>query len=67
MIITFSMRFLRRRGLFALAAADDSVSSLESDEIRKISKALLMSHKEFIEVRKMYRDKLAVLQGLKPR
>lgn len=50
--------------LFSVAAADDNISSTENEEIRKIAKELGISHKEFIEIRLHYRDKLAVLKNL---
>ncbi|MDX1386139.1 MAG: TerB family tellurite resistance protein [bacterium] len=49
--------------LFAVAGADDEITSLESDEIRRISKELGLSHREFIDVRTHYLDKLSVLKN----
>lgn len=50
--------------LFAVAAADGSVSSTENDEIRAIGDELGLSRGEVAAVRARYRDKLAVLQGM---
>lgn len=52
--------------LFSVSAADKSISTLEDNEIRNISKELLLSHDDFIDVRLEYRDYLSVLKGLKP-
>lgn len=49
--------------LFAVAGADDEITSLESDEIRRISKELGLSHGEFIDIRTHYLDKLSVLKN----
>ncbi len=48
--------------LFAVSAADDSISSAEDMVIRQIADELLLEHRDFIEVRTRFRDKLAVLQ-----
>ncbi len=48
--------------LYAVSAADKSISSVEDHEIRKISRELLLSHQDFISVRLAYRDHLAVLK-----
>lgn len=48
--------------LFALAASDDSISTVENEEIRKISRAFQLSPNDFKEVRRMYSEKLAVLK-----
>jgi len=50
--------------LFAVSAADHSVTSVEDNEIRQISKELLLEHRDYISVRLKYRDRLAVLQDL---
>ncbi len=49
--------------LFAVSAADDNISTAEDSEIRQIASELLLEHREFIEVRSSFRDKLAVLKG----
>lgn len=48
--------------LFAVSAADQSISSVESSEIRQIANELKLRHKEFIEARVAYQQYLAVLK-----
>ena len=50
--------------LFAIAAADDEISPEENEELRRITKALLLTHRDFIIIRSRYRDKLSVLKNL---
>lgn len=50
--------------LFAVAAADDEISSEENESIRLINKALLLTHDDFIAIRSMYKDKLLVMKDL---
>jgi uncharacterized tellurite resistance protein B-like protein len=50
------------RALYEVAAADGSVREREDQEIRVISKALLLSHGDFIAARREFREHLAVLQ-----
>lgn len=50
--------------LFAVAAADDEISPEENEVVRRISKALLLHHSDFVAIRSLYRDKLSVLKGL---
>jgi uncharacterized tellurite resistance protein B-like protein len=52
--------------LYAVSAADNSVSTREDNEIRNISKELLLSHDDFINVRLEYRDYLSVLKDFAP-
>jgi uncharacterized tellurite resistance protein B-like protein len=52
--------------LYAVSAADQSVSTREDNEIRNISKELLLSHEDFISVRLEYRDYLSVLKNFAP-
>jgi uncharacterized tellurite resistance protein B-like protein len=49
--------------LFAVAAADGTVSAVEDDEIRRIANELCLTHAEFIRARSAYREHLAVLKG----
>ncbi len=51
--------------LYAVAAADGQISSLESSEIARISEELGFLPSEAIAIRAPWRDKLAELQGLK--
>ena len=48
--------------LFAVSAADESVSTVEDNEIRKITEELKLDHDDFIAARLRYRDYLAVLK-----
>ncbi len=48
--------------LFAVSAADDSISTAEDNVIRQIATELLLEHADFISVRSRYRDHLAVLK-----
>ena len=48
--------------LYAVCSADRSISTVEDNEIRKVSVELRLSHEDFISVRLNYRDHLAVLK-----
>jgi uncharacterized tellurite resistance protein B-like protein len=48
--------------LFAISAADGSISTLEGGVIRQIAAELLLEHSDFIDVRRRYRDRLSVLE-----
>ena len=48
--------------LFAVSAADTSVSTVEDNTISKIAGELLLDHRDFIAVKRAYRDSLAVLK-----
>ena len=47
------------RCLFAVSAADESVTTAEDNEIRKISKELRLKHDDFIAARLQFKDYLA--------
>lgn len=47
--------------LFAVAAADGEVESVESEEIRHITKALLLEHKHYISAQATVKEKLKAL------
>ena len=49
--------------LFAVSAADASISTAEDNEIRRISRELRLGHDDFIAARTAFRDHLAVLKG----
>ncbi|MCI0423634.1 MAG: TerB family tellurite resistance protein [Acidobacteria bacterium] len=49
--------------LFAVSAANHSISNVEDATIRQIAKELKLAHKDFIDVRLHYRDHLDVLKG----
>jgi uncharacterized tellurite resistance protein B-like protein len=48
--------------MFAVAAANQSISTIEDNEISQVADELRVEHKEFISVRSAYRDYLAVLK-----
>jgi uncharacterized tellurite resistance protein B-like protein len=48
--------------LFAVCAADHTITGEEEKEIRKISDELLLTHKDYIATRLKYRDHLSVFQ-----
>jgi uncharacterized tellurite resistance protein B-like protein len=48
--------------LFAVAAADTSIATIEDNEISQIADELRIEHQDFIAVRSKYRDWLAVLK-----
>jgi uncharacterized tellurite resistance protein B-like protein len=49
--------------LFAVSAADQSISNVEDREIREITNELQLTHQDFINARLMYKDYLAVLKN----
>ncbi|MBN2431712.1 MAG: TerB family tellurite resistance protein [Acidobacteria bacterium] len=48
--------------VFAVAAANGSISVQEEAEIRTIASGLLLTHQEYIEIRIQFRDQLDVLR-----
>jgi uncharacterized tellurite resistance protein B-like protein len=48
--------------LFAVSAADDSITGDEETQIRQISNELGFSHQEFIDARRAYSDKRSILK-----
>lgn len=50
--------------LYAVSAADKSISSIEDHEIRKISREVKLDHEDYIGVRLAYREHLEVLKKL---
>jgi uncharacterized tellurite resistance protein B-like protein len=50
--------------LFAVSAADDSISTVEENEIWKIAAELGITHAEYVTIRAAYRDKRQVLKDL---
>jgi uncharacterized tellurite resistance protein B-like protein len=48
--------------LFAVAAADYSIATIEDNEIAQIADELRIEHQDFIAVRSKFRDRLAVLK-----
>ncbi len=53
------------RCLFAVCAADDSISLVEEEEIRQIASELGFSHEQYTAARAEFRDKREVLRGLR--
>lgn len=52
--------------LFAVSSSDESISTAEDNEVRKISRELEFSHDDFIAVRLAHRRHLAVLKKPSP-
>lgn len=50
--------------LFAVSAADDSISLVEEEEIRQIASELGFTHKEYIAARLKYSEYREVMKGL---
>ena len=50
------------RSLFAVSSSDDSISVVEDNEIRQVSKELGITHSEFIAIRSSFREYLSVLR-----
>jgi uncharacterized tellurite resistance protein B-like protein len=48
--------------LYAVAATEDFISTMEDNEISQIADELRIEHRDFIAVRSKYRDSLAVFQ-----
>lgn len=48
--------------LFAVSAADDSISIPEEEAIRSIARELLLTNDEYLAIRSAYRDKRSVLK-----
>ena len=48
--------------LFAVSAADESISVVEEETVRVIARELLLTNEEYIAIRSAYRDKRAVLK-----
>jgi uncharacterized tellurite resistance protein B-like protein len=49
--------------LYAVAAADHSISTVEANEISQIADELRIEHRDLISIRSRYRDQLAVLKN----
>ena len=50
------------RCLFAVSAAEDDISVVEDNEVRRIANELRLSHDDFTEARSLFRDHLSVLR-----
>jgi uncharacterized tellurite resistance protein B-like protein len=51
--------------LYAVAAADHTVSDVEEREIRRVADALLIPHSVLMRIRGRYRDRIEVLVAMK--
>jgi uncharacterized tellurite resistance protein B-like protein len=49
--------------MFAVAAADDSISTVEDNEVSQVADELRIERKDFIAIRSTYRNYLAVLKN----
>ncbi len=63
-VSTREQRLSLLRCLFAVAAADESISEVENTAITLIATELGLTQPEVVAARSVYRDKLAVLKGL---
>lgn len=61
-ILTVDERYHVLESLFALAASDGITCAAESEEIRVISKSLLLEHKHFLAARATVLDSLGALK-----
>jgi uncharacterized tellurite resistance protein B-like protein len=52
--------------LFAVSAADRTISNMEDKVIRQIADEMLLEHGDYIDVRTRYRDQLSVLREPRP-
>jgi uncharacterized tellurite resistance protein B-like protein len=53
--------------LFAVSAAEGDISLAEDNEVRQIASELGLDHREYIQVRSAWRDKLSVMKNLPKR
>ena len=51
--------------MFAVSAADDSITVVEEGQARQISKELGLTHKEFVQARSAYVGHLEALKELR--
>lgn len=59
---TYQERMALLDCLFAVAAADSSIATMEDNEISQIADELRIEHRDFISIRSKYRDSLAVFK-----
>jgi uncharacterized tellurite resistance protein B-like protein len=52
--------------LFAVSAADDSISIEEEEAIREISRELLLTNSDYLSIRSAYRDKRSIFKDTPP-
>ncbi len=51
--------------LFAVSAADDSISSVEEAQVRQVASELGFSHREYVQARAKYSDQREVMKVLR--
>jgi uncharacterized tellurite resistance protein B-like protein len=49
-------------GLYAVCAADGLISTVEDNDIRRVASEIDLEHQDVVDVRRRYRDSLAVLK-----
>ena len=52
--------------LFAVSAADDSISAHEENVVAQVARELGIAHQDQVAIRARFRDKRAVMKGLRP-
>ncbi len=60
---TYEERMALLDCLYAVAAADESISTIEDNEVSQIADELRIEHRDFISIRSRYRDYLAVFKN----
>lgn len=66
-ISTLDERLDLLRCLFAVSAADGSISGAEEAQVRQVASELGLSHREYVDARAEYSAHREVLKGLAPR
>lgn len=61
---THEQRLGLLKSMFAVAAADESISSIENDQINQVANELGLTRQEIASVRSRYREQLELLKGL---
>lgn len=61
-ISTHEQRIQLLQCLFAVSAADDTISSVEDHQIRRIAEELKIEHRDYIQARLAYKEHLSVLR-----
>ena len=60
---TYEERMALLDCLYAIAVADESITTIEDNEISQIADELRVEHRDFISIRSRYRDHLAVFRN----
>ena len=61
-VATRAQKLALLKCLFAVSSSDLSISTVEDNEVRKVSRELRLDHSDFIAARSSYRDYLEVLK-----